>query len=134
MTRFRRSNDEIARGLTPEQALVERQNSGGHTVEPSGIENPVVPDSPSGVVTLKKGKKGEIVLRIRPAKGVDPDYFEFLPNGELTIEQDQNFYQWVDTHLDKIYNDHGPSKFFEDVLTEGIRELITKVHFTKDIK
>lgn len=126
MTRFRRTKDELARGITPEQALVERQNRGGHAVEPSGVV--ILKNATKG------SKNGEIVLRIRPAKGVDPDYFEFLPNGELTIEQDQNFYQWVDTHLDKIYNDHGPSKFFEDVLTEGIRELITKVHFTKDIK
>lgn len=161
MTRFRRNKDELARGLTPEQAkagrfrkveidfpenrdaLIEEAceaddglpiGGGGYTVKPSGIKNPIPPDSPSGVIALKKGKRGEIVLRIRPAKGVDADYFEFLPKGEVVVEQDQNFYQWVDNHLDKVYDQAGPEKFFQDLLTQGIREILTNVHFTRDIK
>lgn len=149
MTRFRRTKDEIARGLSPEQAQAER-NSFQRTL--ASVAMPPLTDEEAqeaydnaDPVPLKakeiekivrkvtrKGN-GEILLRIRPGKDVDADYFEHLRDRTIEVTQNNHFYQWLDHLLDKVYNDHGQAKLFEDVLTEGIGEVLTTRQFTKDI-
>ena len=145
--RFRRTRDELARGLTPTQAQEERAirlPGEGHVVQDSGIKNPEPPQSASGTQPLKSGgirmskvifakQNGEIVLRIRPGKDVDPDYFEHLKGKEIEVTQDELFYKWIDHYLDKIYDGVGNAKLFQDILDKGIGEVINTVHFEKDI-
>jgi hypothetical protein len=118
MARFRRTKDEIARGLSPEQAMAERARS---TVSPT--------ETPS-----KKNKKGDITIHIRASKGVDPDYFEFVTDRVIEVEQDEHFYKWVDHLASKVYDEHGQAKLFTDILSNGIGKVLTTRQFTKDIK
>lgn len=129
MARFRRTKDEVARGLTPAEAEAERTRlrGGGHVVVPSGIENP---EPPSKSVR----NKGDIVIRIRPAKGVDIDYFEHLRGREIEVTQDEKFYAWLDHYASKVYDEVGQAKLFQDLLDQGIGELIKHTRLTKDIK
>jgi len=131
MTRLRRTKDELARGISAREAEAERilLSGGGHIVIPSGVENPKPPKSPSGVTT----RKGEIIIRIRPAKGVESDYFEHLTGRTIDVEQDDKFYSWLDHYAGKVYDEHGQKKLFQDLLDQGIGELIKNVKFTRDI-
>jgi len=137
MTRFRRTKDELSRGLTPEEAHAERVRlrGGGHVVISSGIKNPEPPKSPSGVVAFKptRDTKGEVVIRIRPAKGVDDDYFEHLDGKEIVVEQDDKFYSWLDHFAGGVYDQAEKDKLFQDLLDRGIGEIIKNVQFTRDI-
>lgn len=150
MTRFRRTKDELARGLSPEQAKAERDAfqatlsklaSPPMTAEDAqqaydeAVPVPIKKKEIEKIVSkvIRKGT-GEIVIRIRAAKGVDPDYFEFLDGKEVQVEQDEHFYKWVDHLLSHVYNEHGKSKLMTDVLTEGIGGVLTTRQFQKDIR
>lgn len=132
MTRFRRSKDELARGLSPEQAQAEREAWLANNTE-------AIASVKRGVAQAKEGKfatpnsKGEIVLRIRPTKNVDADYFEFLNGKEVVVEQDTDFYKWIDHYLDKVYGGNA-AKLFQAILDQGIGEVITKIHIESDVK
>lgn len=115
--RFRRSKDELARGLTPEQAKAEREGNGTPIKKPA-----------------RKTHGGEIVIRIIPAKGVDPDYFEHLRDRVIEVSQDEHWYKWLDHYLAQVYASAGNEKLFLDILNKGIGSLVTHVHFTKDIE
>ena len=51
----------------------------------------------------------------------------------IVLEEDEHFYKWADHYLEKVYAAAGGSKFFLDVLDQGIGKLITSIHFEKDI-
>lgn len=150
MARFRRTKDELARGLSPEQAKAEREAFQATLV---AVANPpmtaedaqkaydeVVPvpfkkKEIEKIVRKVTGKgSGEIVLRIKPGKGVDADYFEFLNGKTIDVEQDNHFYSWLDTLLSGAYVEHGRTKLFTDILSEGIGQVLTTRHFPKDVK
>lgn len=120
MARFRRTKDELARGITPAQAQTERSIH-------RGIE-----DAKAGRISQKRGN-GEIILRIRPRKGVCNEYFDLLPLKEVILEEDEHFYKWLDHYLSKVYADAGQVKFFTDLLDQGIGGLVTNIHFERDI-
>jgi hypothetical protein len=148
--RFRRTKDELARGLSPEQAKAERegfQSSIAVVAAPPMAEEEAeeaynsaepIPAKKAAIEKIvrkitRKGN-GEIVIRIRPAKGVDSDYFEHLGNREIEVTQDDKFYGWLDHYAGKVYDEHGQAKLFQDLLDSGIGELIKNIHLTKDIK
>lgn len=121
MARFRRTKAEIAAGLSPAQAMAKRI-----------YDNPYKAD----LVTLSdlahKEHRGDIVVRIRPAKGVDADYFEHLESAEIVIEADSDFYKWIDHYFSKISNDK--QRVMVELFNRGLDELITHIHFEKDMK
>lgn len=131
MTRFRRTKDELARGLSPEQAKVERE---AFQATPIAVANPPMSAEDAKIVRKVTGKvSGEIVLRIKPGKGVDADYFEFLNGKTIEVEQDNYFYSWLDSLLSGVYAEHGKTKLFTDILSEGIGQTLTTRHFPKDV-
>lgn len=143
MTRFRRTKDELARGLSPDEAKHERDliDLDKRLAMDEDPDSATIASVKRGVEQAKARKfvpdprkKGDIVIRIRPVKGVPADYFEHLRDGEIVVEQDEHWYKWVDHYLGKVYNEAGDAKFFRDILDRGIGELIKHVHFTKDIE
>jgi hypothetical protein len=150
MTRFRRTKDELTRGLSPEQAQAEREAfkvtlasvamppMTADEAQKAYDEAEPVPLSKKEVEKIvrkvtRKGS-GEIILRIKPGKGVDADYFEFLTGKQIEVEQDEHFYKWLDHLAGKVYDQHGQAKLFTDILSEGIGGVLTTRQFTKDIK
>jgi len=122
MTRFRRTKDELARGLTPEQAQYERLSAAADKA-PSHADHMDL--SARAVKALSKPKpevkSGDIIIRIRPDKTVDKDYFEHLCGKEIDVTQDDHFYKWIDHFLGK---DEELPKLFQDILDKGIGEVI----------
>lgn len=132
MKRFRRTKDEIERGLSPAQAKAERDAFQAFTA--ADAQNEAVPLTKKEINKIIRRVTGEIIVRIRPAKGVDSDYFEHLDGKVIVLEEDEHFYKWLDHLLDKVYNEHGPAKLVQDILDQGIGGVITTRQFTKDIK
>ena len=148
--RFRRTKDELARGLTPEQAKAEREAFQATLI---AVANPPmtmedaqkaydeaepVPLSKKEVEKIvrkvtRKGS-GEIIVRIRPAKGVDADYFEFLTGKQIEVEQDEHWYKWFDHLASKVYDEHGQAKLMTDILSEGIGGVLTTRQKPGDVK
>lgn len=125
MTRFRRTKDELARGLTPEQAQAERDT------QPLAKALDQIADLKMPRVILAK-ESGEFIIKIVPAKGVDKDYFENI-KARIEVTLDNDFYKWIDHYLDKVY-DGDMSKLFQNILDKGIGEVINTIHNEKDIK
>lgn len=123
MTRFRRTKEEIALGYSPERAM-EFRRTGIH--EPAGP--PLEPEVRRKIVAAidkVRGKPtGEVIIRIRPAKGVDADFFEFIKGKEIVVEQDNKFYSWLDHIARRVYDEAGQEKLFQDLLDKGIGEVI----------
>jgi len=140
--RFRRTKDELARGLTPEQAKIERKQRyplGSPDPDQLNILAEIIDDEVVSKKLRKAAKNlempnGEITIRIRPDKNVDSDYFEHLGDQVIEVSQDNDFYKWIDHLLEKIYNEHGDAKLFQDVLNEGFGRVLTTRLFTKDVK
>lgn len=157
MTRFRRTKEEIEAGLTPEQAKAKREAAvlawtpeekakllsivmppmTAEDAQKAYDEAEPVPLSKKEVEKIvrkvtQKGS-GEIIVRIRPAKGVDADYFEHLRDRVIEVTQDEHWYKWFDHLVSKVYNEHGQEKLFEDILSDGIGQVLSTKQFTKDI-
>jgi hypothetical protein len=126
MTRFRRTRDELARGLTPEQAQAERG------VQPLTKALDDIVKLPKPVKLIKAKENGQFFISIFPAKGVDKDYFEHI-KARVEVTLDNDFYKWVDHYLDKVYGGDA-SKLFQDILDKGIGQVIDTVHLEKDIE
>jgi len=130
--RFKRTKDEMLRGLAPANALAERLKGfqGASEQESSPPGDKEVIKRPR----KRRSKKsdGEIVIRIRPGDDVDPDYLETLPSGEVVVEQSNGFYAWIYTKLEVPY-DGDASRLFTDILDEGIGEVIVRKNFEADL-
>jgi hypothetical protein len=157
MKRLRRTNSELARGLTAEEAMVERKAlqamlaaAGNKPMTPEEATKayneaqaeaiPLDKDQVERIVrnVIRQPKVvstkscGEFIIKIVPIKGVDKDYFGHL-SARIEVPQDNDFYKWVDHYLEKVY-DGDMTKLFQDILNKGIGEVINTVHFDKDIK
>jgi hypothetical protein len=134
--RFKRTAEEMKLGLTPEEALQRRLAA--FDVKAVIAKMATQPPNPALVRANKRANEavsrmytsdqhGDIVIRIRPAKGVSPDYFEHLPAAEIVVIEDDKFYGWLDVFLSGRY--HGtPSQFFTEALDQGLGELISHPH------
>lgn len=107
--RFKRTKEEIALGLSPEEALKRRVNPG--IIEAPANRSPKV--------------SGDIVIRIRPMTGTDADYFEFVPQSEVVVEVDEHWYKWLDTRATVPYNGDVP-KLIADLINLGMNEVVNK--------
>lgn len=125
MTRFRRTKDEVARGLTPEQAQAERGT------QPLAKALDQIGKIKMPKVALAK-ENGQFFISVFPAKSVDKDYFEHI-QARVEVTLDNDFYKWVDHYLDKVYGGNA-SKLFQDILDKGIGQVIDTIHLEKDIK
>lgn len=131
--RFKRTKDEMERGLTPEEALQERLDlfRGGRKVNKKTTANDKFK------VVLKHGprpstsRKGDIVIRIRPQAGVDPEYFERLSGRELEVVLNEKWYGWVDTKLEVPYNGDD-LRLMKHVLELGLGEVIVTLNQEDD--
>jgi hypothetical protein len=115
--RFRLSKEEKACGLTPERALAER------------VREALLSQKPQEEIPLSSG---EIVIRIVPQRGVDLQGLR-LPDGSFTIEQDDKFYNWLDTLLTGPYNEFGATVLIKHLIHMGHGELLTSVSFPRDV-
>lgn len=97
---FRRTNEEIKAGLSKEQAMAMRS----------------MPAS---------SKNGEIIIRIRPAAGVDPDYFEHIRQNNFEVIVDNHWYKWLDTRASVPY-DMDMNKLMNDLVNMGMNEMVNK--------
>lgn len=162
--RFRRTKEEIALGLSPEQALTQRLAADGVvTNEPSrpilGLKMPKVvkdtgqaryavspktnpcleielPGSLLGPATHRKARhvarKGDIVIRIQPEKGVDADYFEQVPTEPIVIDLNNSWYSWFDTKAVVPYNGD-VAMMLKHILEKGIGEVLIHFNTQEDI-
>lgn len=127
--RFKRTKEEVALGLTPEEALKRRLAAFGNNAARNPLQTKADAagykpwDAKEARKSLKLNDNGEIIIRIRPAKGVSPDYFEHLPKTEIVVVEDDKFYGWLDVKLGGQYGNEA-AKFFTDLLDQGIGELI----------
>jgi len=135
--RFKRTADEMTRGLSPEKALQERINAarGGpnHTQKDDSS-----PDRASRKQNTQKGprpstsRKGNMSLKLRPQAGVDSNYFERVPKSEIQVILDEKWYGWFDGLLDHpYYGNH--EKLLEHILNLGIGEVLTTMHTEADV-
>jgi hypothetical protein len=115
--RFKRTKDEMARGLSPQEALDERLRNQSRETN----------------TRASTSRKGDIVIRIRPAAGVDSDYFEKIPQQESEIVLDEQWYAWLDTKLDVPY-DGDTKRLMTDIMTFGMGEVISKMQFASDLE
>ena len=123
--RFKRTKDEKARGLDPEEALLERVKDLPGNITAFDNEGKMI------VPKARKTHGGEIVIRIKPPKKLDPEYLEHLTNKEIVIEQDDKFYGWLDTKLSAPYNGD-VHKLFQHILDQGLGQVISMYHFEED--
>lgn len=142
--RLKRTDEEMNLGLEPEDALKRRLAA---ILAPAQVMTTNVAfDTDFALRTLEAANRraqaevkktyesspqsGEIIIRIRPAPGVDRDYFEHLPKGEVTVHLDNQAYGWLDVKLGGQYQNETP-EFFRDLLNEGLGELIDHPKFTQ---
>jgi hypothetical protein len=132
--RLKRTDEEMNLGLSPEDALKRRLAA---IIAPAQVQMPNVAfdtdfamRTVSAIAERRKEYDGEIIIRIRPAVGVDRDYFEHLPKGEVTVHLDNQAYGWLDVKLGGQYQNETP-EFFRDLLNEGLGELIDHPKFTQ---
>lgn len=131
--RFKRTAEEMAMDLTPEQALKRRlaafdpnwldKNPVAKASVERGLEQAKARQFTDGPVGFRPVQPGDIVIRIRAAKGVDKDYLSRLPTTEIVVEQDNFFYGRVDDKLAGLYEGE-TDKFFQDLIESGMGELI----------
>lgn len=134
--RFKRTKDEMERRLTPEEALQERLDlfRGGPQSKQKDDGEQVVQGRNQ---TRSKGprpstsRKGDIVIRIRPAAGVDPEYFEQLSGHELEIVLNEKWYSWVDNKLTVPY-DGDERRLLKHILELGLGEVIVTINQEDD--
>lgn len=113
--RFKRTKDEMDRGLTVEQALAERLD---------GLKD----DKKKSPIT----HNGCLTIVVKPEKGVPQDYFEQFKNKTLEIVLDKKFYGWLDTKLDCPYNGD-MQLLFKDILDLGMGEVVVQRSFEEDL-
>jgi hypothetical protein len=152
--RFKRTAKEMQLGLDPEAALKRRlaafdpnwlaANPAAKASVDRGITQAkagLVGDGPTQFRTHIEAKfvsdqavivkPGDVVIRIRAVKGVSPDYFEHLPQTEIVVEQDSQFYGWLDVKLGSQYSGEA-ANFFTEVLNQGLGELIDRPKFAAE--
>lgn len=142
--RFKRTVDEVLARLTPEQALKRRlaafdpnwldKNPVAKASMERGLEQAKARQFTDGPVSFRPDRAvlvqpGDIVIRIRAGKGVDKNYFEHLPQSEIVVEENNLFYGWLDVKLGGQYKGDA-RKFFQNLLNEGLGELIDHPKFT----
>lgn len=130
--RFKRTKEEMALGLSPEEALERRLATEGG--KPSH-KNETGQASVGG--GLKRGDLsivlGDTKLNLRPAAKTDTDYFEHIPGKKLEIVLDQNWYAWYDTLMSGPFEGDA-HKLMKFILEQGIGEVLTKFHFAVDVE
>jgi len=125
--RFKRTKEETAAGLSPEEALQARLDD-------------LVPVNEIHVVTGKKKSKSKylsgkelLTIRVRPDSKIPAEYFEKLKKKNIEVVLDDKFFGWVDNKLDHPYNGD-VAKLFLHILNLGIGEVVTQVHSEQDVK
>jgi len=135
-SRFRLYKDEKERGLSREEALEERvdrfRSLGGASDKSSG--KPTRASTPKAATKkASKSRKGDILVRIRPEQGVDPDYFEHLAGSQVEVVLNERWYAWVDTKLNVPY-DADVQRLVRHMLILGLGEVITKFQYPRDFE
>lgn len=137
--RFKRTKEEMDLGLSPEEALQRRLESLREQKLGNKDESPHMgrgrKQNPSkSSRRASTSRKGDIVVHIRPVAGVDPVFFEHLPekNNDREIILDEKWYSWLDNKLDCPY--YGDiTKLLEHVLEMGMGEVITRYQLPEDL-
>lgn len=134
--RFRRTKDEKGRGLSPEEALQERLalfRGGPKNNQRDDREREVQGrrQNTSKGPRPSTSRKGDIVIRIRPQAGVDPEYFEKLSGRELEVVMKESWYSWVDNKLEVPYNGDD-QRLLKHILELGLGEVITTLNQEED--
>lgn len=120
--RFRRTKEEIADGLTPEQALKKRLSGAGDEAVPI-----------TELSDTKPSHKSNITILVSAASKTDSDYFEHLPALPVKIELDQSWYTWYDTLVSGPFEGDS-NKLLKFILDHGMEAVLTKFHFPADIE
>lgn len=107
--RFRRTKEEVELGLSPEEALARRLGT--------KVEKPQ-----SAPVKTKRPSLHSCHIVIKPEKGVDPDFLEYLPKN-IEIEVDQKWLGWYDTLYGHPF-DGDPHELLKFILEEGLAAAI----------
>ncbi|MCV0439843.1 MAG: hypothetical protein K5880_14575 [Hydrogenophaga sp.] len=137
--RFKRTKDEMERRLTPEEALQERLamfRRGPKSEKRDESEQQVQPRrqiQSKGPRRPSTSRKGDIVIRIRPKAGVDPEYFEQLGGQDVEVVMDEKWYSWVDTKLNCPYNGD-VRRILSHIVQLGLGEVITTFNFEEDFQ
>lgn len=126
--RFKRTKEEMALGLTSEEALEARLNEANNLPTGACGSRDIRP-SPRASTS----RAGDITIKIRPQAGVDSDYFKRLPNGPVELVLDEKWFSWFDTKLNVPYNGDS-TQLLQHILDLGIGEVITQIHSTDDIE
>lgn len=116
-SRFRRTKEEIASGLSNEDALKKRL----------GKDSKTKPQ----VVALKSS--GGFTIKIKPEGKVDADYFEHIPTESIEICLDQGWYVWFDSLASKTFEGN-ISKLMKTILDSGMSVVLTEYQFPSDLK
>ena len=131
--RFKRTTEEMYRGLSPEGALAERLHAVQHGVsQTEGYSRAIARQHRT---SLRDQRSREIIIRIVPDENVDWDSEWDLPT-EVCVRQDAKFYDWINTKLTGPYaetQDPG-GKLMSDILNMGLGVVIDNVHFQEDIE
>lgn len=122
--RFKRTKEEMAEGLTPEEALQRRLTGTLPGLRGDPIKKARRPS---------KSTSGNMTIRVRPEAGVDPEYFARLPKNGIELVLDKNFYSWLDNKLEMPYNGDA-TQLFQHIFNLGIGEVLSHVHSAQDVK
>lgn len=136
--RFKRTKDEMERGLSPEKALAERlKDVLEGTSQTEGYAREV---RRQAARSYRSRASREIVIRIVPAEGVEWDPEWTMPitsdQGEIVVQEDEKFYGWVDTKLTGPYaeRDDPGGDLIRHIVDLGLGEVIVNLQFAKDIE
>lgn len=133
--RFKRTKDEMERGLSPDEALKERLAAFSQT---QGYLD-IISQGGGAMAAkatrrrLSASRKGDITIRIRPEAGIDAEYFEKLTGQDVEIVLDEKWYGWLDNKLDCPYNGD-ITRLLKHILDMGIGEVITQIQFPPDLE
>lgn len=127
--RFKRTKEEMALGLSPQEALQERLKA----LQVGAVVETVQKKYRETARQHSNTSAGEITIKIRPAAGVPAEYFERIGNKIVTMELCDKAYGWLDTKLQSPY-DNDIGRLMEDVIDKGLDEVITHMNFPEDLK
>lgn len=131
--RFKRTKEEMALGLSPQEALDRRLAESLSGDRSALVEAAVRADD--GNVTAGGGRrsgKSKITIEILAKPGTDTDYFEHVPGNTVTVTMNEKWYAWFD-NLSQVPYDGDVARLIRHIVDAGLNTLIAESAFRENL-
>lgn len=132
--RFKRTKEEMALGLSPQEALDRRLAESMSGDRSALIEAAAKVDD--GNVTAGGGRrsgKSKITIEIIAKPGTDSTYFERLPSSTIRVQMNEKWYAWFD-NLSEILYDGDTGRLLRHIVDAGLCTLVEESAFKEQLE